>query len=241
RSPAPTVAPAAALEAPLGAPGMAPVEHRVSRPHSPHRNLIPWMVLADVVVIVAAMAIAFAMRTVLPGQDPSGAQSRHLLVAELSLPAWVLILHRYRLYSPRRIASRLDQFGGIVHASLASVLVMAGVAFSLRLYVARGWLLLTFAVSVTALLAERELIRRLRQLVAGGVEVELSSSLQDIAAERLTLWALGRHPVVYVQPRFRRGWRGIGKRAFDLVLSTVGLVLSAPALLLAAIAIKLDS
>jgi len=212
---------------------------------------------------------------------------------------------------------------------------MAGVAFSLRLYVARGWLLLTFAVSVTALVAERELIRRLlavlrrrghllvpllivganaegqticstlvrdpslgykvlgflddhvpvgafvaarpnigrlddavevvtrtgaggvviattgvdqatvnrltRQLVDRGVEVELSSSLQDIAAERLTLWALGRHPVVYVQPRFRRGWRGIGKRAFDLVLSTVGLVLSAPALLLAAIAIKLDS
>ena len=87
-----------------------------------------------------------------------------------------------------------------------------------------------------------ETVNRLaRQLTDAGIHVELSSSLRDIAAERLTLRLLGRCPVVYVEPVRRRGWRAVAKRVFDIGGAIVGLTLTLPLLALAAIAIKIDS
>jgi exopolysaccharide biosynthesis polyprenyl glycosylphosphotransferase len=83
--------------------------------------------------------------------------------------------------------------------------------------------------------------RLVRALTDAGIHVELSSSLKDIDATRLSVRPLGRFPVVYVEPVRRDGWRQVAKRAFDIVLSIVGLVASAPLLLLAAIALKATS
>jgi len=83
--------------------------------------------------------------------------------------------------------------------------------------------------------------RLIRQLTDAGIHVELSSTLLDIASNRLTVRPLGRFPVVYVEPVMRRGWRPVAKRCFDLVLASFGLVLVSPVLLVSAIAIKLDS
>lgn len=83
--------------------------------------------------------------------------------------------------------------------------------------------------------------RLARQLTDAGIHVELSSSLRDIAAERLTLRLLGRCPVVYVEPVHRRGWRVTAKRGFDLVAAAAGLALVSPLLVVVAIAIKIDS
>ncbi len=83
--------------------------------------------------------------------------------------------------------------------------------------------------------------RMARDLLDRGVPVELSSTLRDIAFERLTVRPLGRFPVVYVEPVTREGWRAAAKRAFDLVVGLASLVVAAPVLLLAAIAIRIDS
>ncbi|MDQ1397989.1 MAG: hypothetical protein QOG64_3248 [Acidimicrobiaceae bacterium] len=83
--------------------------------------------------------------------------------------------------------------------------------------------------------------RLVRQLVDAGVHVELSSSLQDIAAERVNVRALGRHPVAYVEPVRRNGWRAFAKQAFDMVAAGSGLVVTFPLLLATAILIKIDS
>jgi exopolysaccharide biosynthesis polyprenyl glycosylphosphotransferase len=83
--------------------------------------------------------------------------------------------------------------------------------------------------------------RLARDLLDQGVHVELSSTLRDISSQRLTVRPLGRFPVVYVEPITRGGWRAVAKRAFDVVGATVGLVLTAPIALVAAIAIKLDT
>ena len=80
-----------------------------------------------------------------------------------------------------------------------------------------------------------------RQLVEAGVHVELSSTLRDVASQRLLLRPLGRYPVVCLQPVYRTGWRGVAKRATDLSLATFGLIVVSPLLALVALAIKLDS
>jgi exopolysaccharide biosynthesis polyprenyl glycosylphosphotransferase len=80
-----------------------------------------------------------------------------------------------------------------------------------------------------------------RQLTDAGVQVEVVSSLCDIALERLTLHNLGRFPVVHVERVRRKGWRAVAKRGFDVGVAGVGLVAAAPALLLMAVVIKLTS
>ena len=83
--------------------------------------------------------------------------------------------------------------------------------------------------------------RMARDLLDQGIHVELSSTLRDISSQRLTVRPLGRFPVVYVEPIARDGWRAGAKRAFDVCVATLSLVVSAPILAIAAIAIKLDS
>src|SRR5205823_5520085 len=56
-----------------------------------------------------------------------------------------------------------------------------------------------------------------RRLTEAGVHVELSSGLLDIATARLTVRALGRFPVVYLEPVAHHGWRAVAKRAFDIL------------------------
>ena len=83
--------------------------------------------------------------------------------------------------------------------------------------------------------------RLIRDLVETGIHVELSSTLADIASDRLTVRPLGRFPVVYVEPRSRGGWRAIAKRTFDLLIAGVALTLLAPVLFVVALVVKRDS
>jgi len=89
---------------------------------------------------------------------------------------------------------------------------------------------------------DSEVTNRLaRDLLDQGVHVELSSTLLDISSQRLTVRPLGRFPIVYVEPVVRSGWRAAAKRAFDIVGAGLALIVLSPVLLIAAIAIRLDS
>lgn len=83
--------------------------------------------------------------------------------------------------------------------------------------------------------------RLIRALTNAGIHVELSSSLFDIDSTRLSVRPLGGFSMLYVEPVKRNGWRPVAKRAFDIVLSSFGLLVSLPVLVLSAIAIKLTS
>lgn len=83
--------------------------------------------------------------------------------------------------------------------------------------------------------------RLIRSLTEHGIHVELSSTLCDIAAHRLTIRPVGRVPMMYVEPIQRTGWRPMAKRAFDFVAAAVLLVLATPLLLVAGLAVKLTS
>ena len=98
----------------------------------------------------------------------------------------------------------------------------------------------------TALIAssgvEMAALNRLcRDLVEAGVHVELSTALADIAPRRLTMRPLGRFPVAYLEPVERGGWRAGAKRTFDLISSSLAVILLAPLMLLIAIAIKVGT
>jgi exopolysaccharide biosynthesis polyprenyl glycosylphosphotransferase len=83
--------------------------------------------------------------------------------------------------------------------------------------------------------------RLIRDLVEAGIHVELTSTLADIAFDRLTVRPLGRFPVVYIEPRSRHGWRAMAKRTFDVVVSGAATIALLPLFALLAALIKLDS
>jgi exopolysaccharide biosynthesis polyprenyl glycosylphosphotransferase len=78
----------------------------------------------------------------------------------------------------------------------------------------------------------------IRELVDRGIHVELSSTLRDIAAHRLTVRPLGRFPVVYVEPVQRGGWRMLAKRALDVSLASLALLIASPVIAIVALLIK---
>ncbi len=81
----------------------------------------------------------------------------------------------------------------------------------------------------------------IRTLTEAGVHVELSSTLCDIAHDRLTVRPLGRFPMVYIEPVRRTGWRPLAKRGFDMAAASVLLALSLPIVAAACLAVKFTS
>ncbi len=81
----------------------------------------------------------------------------------------------------------------------------------------------------------------IRTLTENDVHVELSSTLCDIASDRLTIRPLGRFPMVYIEPVERNGWRAFAKQSFDYVLGTLLFLGTLPILLGAMVAIKMTS
>jgi exopolysaccharide biosynthesis polyprenyl glycosylphosphotransferase len=98
----------------------------------------------------------------------------------------------------------------------------------------------TGALIATTAVPHATSMRLTSELADVGVHVELSSSLRDIATRRMTIRPVGRYPILYVEPTPRGSWRNAAKRLFDVVLATVALVVALPALVVAALAIKLD-
>jgi exopolysaccharide biosynthesis polyprenyl glycosylphosphotransferase len=97
------------------------------------------------------------------------------------------------------------------------------------------------AVVSLASVGQDEVNSLTRRLTENGFHVALSSSLRDIDITRLRPQDLDGRTLIYVEPVMRDGWRAAAKRTFDLVLATTILVLSAPILLAAMIAIRIDS
>ena len=81
----------------------------------------------------------------------------------------------------------------------------------------------------------------IRTLTENDIHVELSSTLCDIASDRLTIRPLGRFPMVYIEPVARHGWRASAKQFFDYMLGAVLFLGTLPILIGAMIGIKATS
>jgi exopolysaccharide biosynthesis polyprenyl glycosylphosphotransferase len=80
-----------------------------------------------------------------------------------------------------------------------------------------------------------------RRLTEAGLHVTLVSSLHDIDITRLRVQEIDNRALLYIEPTIRTGWRYIAMRIFDYTVALIGLLLTLPILLLAMVAIRLDS
>ena len=293
-------------------------------------------------VLIGADAFALALSAVvatvlLRRWDPqSGTSDTDLLFATLAtVPVWLALFAKQRLYNTRFIGRRIDEFRRIVNASLLGTLSVSVAGALANVLVRRSGLIILVVTAIVIITTEREIARRMflrlrsrgrmvrrvviaganpegqdiaamlqtdvwlgyqvigfvddhsgraepvpglpllggfsdlpailaehpdtsvivassgvesavtnrlaRDLLDNGIHVELSSTLRDISSQRLTVRPLGRFPVVYVEPMTRSGWRAVAKRTFDLTIASIALVLTAPIMLVAAIALKFDS
>lgn len=96
------------------------------------------------------------------------------------------------------------------------------------------------ALVATSALSSTELNDAVRTLVAEGVGVHLSSGLHGISHQRLHLTPMAHEPLLYLSCASRPRWSLGAKRALDLVLASVVLVISAPLLGLACVLVKLQ-
>jgi exopolysaccharide biosynthesis polyprenyl glycosylphosphotransferase len=86
----------------------------------------------------------------------------------------------------------------------------------------------------------QDLDRVVRQLVAGGLHVQISTGLARVGHQRLRPSPLSHQLLFYVErPQLSR-WQSALKRVLDVVVASVALLFSAPVLVAAAVAIKLD-
>ncbi|MDQ6697018.1 MAG: sugar transferase [Actinomycetota bacterium] len=162
-------------------------------------------------------------RVVMVGANPEGQELAAMLQAEPWLGYRVLGFVDDHCSDPQPVAG-IPLLGSLAEAGQI-----------LRVHNASGVIVATSAI-------DSEITNRLaRDLLDQGVHVELSSTLRDISSQRLTVRPLGRFPVVYVEPIRRDGWRAAAKRAFDIAGAALALVLLAPVVAVAAIAVKLDT
>ena len=116
--------------------------------------------------------------------------------------------------------------------------VLGGIDETLQVLEATG----ATGVLISLSSVESEVVNRLtRELTDAGYHVALSSGLRDIDVVRFRAQDLGGRTLIYVEQIQRGGWHAVAKRTFDIVVSLAALMLTAPLLLIAAIAIKRSS
>lgn len=80
-----------------------------------------------------------------------------------------------------------------------------------------------------------------RRLTEAGLHVALVSSLYDIDISRLRVQEIDNRALFYIEPTIRTGWRYIAMRIFDYTVALIGLLLTLPILVVAMVAIRLES
>jgi len=84
-----------------------------------------------------------------------------------------------------------------------------------------------------------ELNALLRELLLHGIHVRMASGLSRIDQRRLQLTSLAHEPFLYLRPATLSRRQLLLKRTLDLVVASVVLLLAAPSMIVAALAIKL--
>lgn len=96
----------------------------------------------------------------------------------------------------------------------------------------------TGVLVVCSCVPEGQLRRVIRDLHARDVHVHLSSGITGLHRRRLRVMPLAHEPLLYVEPLVLSGCQLAAKRVLDVVVASIGLVVTAPVLLASAIAIK---
>jgi exopolysaccharide biosynthesis polyprenyl glycosylphosphotransferase len=112
---------------------------------------------ADACAIAAAMTLAAWMRQ--RAVDTPEALTPVILVSALSLPVWLCVFARYKLYTAAAITSRAAETNRILHAVAAASALTGLMGLLFAANISRIWLVFTFIIGFFAVVAERSLVR----------------------------------------------------------------------------------
>lgn len=121
--------------------------------------IVAGAVIADAVALAFAFVIASRLRDVVVGTSHPEIPVEHLWAGGLSLPIWIAVFHRYRLYSPNTTASQMRELVQMAHAAAVSVVLMAAMTNVANIGVANRWLLIVLVTAMPIVLGERAVVR----------------------------------------------------------------------------------
>jgi exopolysaccharide biosynthesis polyprenyl glycosylphosphotransferase len=155
------------------------------------REYLRLVVLLDLAVILGSALLALYVRFGHQSENVHGVS--YAMLSILLVPIWVAALLIGRAYEPRFLGTGADEFKRVGSASLRLMAVMAIVAYTFHLDLARGYVLLAVPVGTALLLLGRYGQRRYlharrrrgkflrRAIVVGGVDgiYDLATQLDD--------------------------------------------------------------
>jgi exopolysaccharide biosynthesis polyprenyl glycosylphosphotransferase len=98
----------------------------------------------------------------------------------------------------------------------------------------------TGALIATTSLSAAELNGMVRALHREGIHVQVSSPVVNLGHRRVRSAPIAHEPLIYLEPPHEARWQPVVKRVIDITVSVTTLIVSAPILGIAAVAIKLD-
>jgi exopolysaccharide biosynthesis polyprenyl glycosylphosphotransferase len=139
-------------------------EHVVWWPGMSWRLLMSGLVLIDTVALLAGFALAHFIRfeAGLPILEELPIRRQfYTEIAFWSVPTWLITFALYRLYDRRSLFSGFQEYVRVIHACTIGVLLVICVSFiEVDLIISRGWLLLTWFLSIILVSAGRFGTRR---------------------------------------------------------------------------------
>lgn len=152
-------------------------------------------VAADLGAISLGLTLAFVLGRLGLVPEARRPDSICLLVGLLCLPIWPLAFAHYRLYKPRFVSSRPSEVGRLWHAVLVGTLGLAALSFSLKLNVARSWLIVSFITVFVICVLERQAVRwtfdwarrrgiAQRQVLLVGTNAEAARLFRQLQSDR---------------------------------------------------------
>jgi lipopolysaccharide/colanic/teichoic acid biosynthesis glycosyltransferase len=124
------------------------------------RSLIASLVLCDVVMSVAALAVAAVLRCGMPGWPGGMGTTRGLEVLIFSPLLSLVLMANAGLYEPDGLFSGHREYAGVVRASTYTAFALLLLAFLFDISLARGALILTWGLSCLLVGGGRFLFRR---------------------------------------------------------------------------------
>jgi exopolysaccharide biosynthesis polyprenyl glycosylphosphotransferase len=112
---------------------------------------------ADATAIVVAMALAAWTRWV---ANENEAFTPLWITAALSMPIWLGVFARYKLYTAAAVTSRTAEFGRIVHGVAVASAGTGVLALLIGAQISRAWLVLTSVFALVTVEIERSIVRR---------------------------------------------------------------------------------
>lgn len=140
----------------------AVVEPEAIAPRRAPGSLKQRLVAADVLVVAVAIVLAFTWQAMVRSDAQLGMQRRHLTLAFVTFPVWIVSFYLNKLYLARAVERPSEELRRIFKASLAAIGVIVAFSFVFQFKaLSRLWILSLLVFVVVLMTVERTIARRI--------------------------------------------------------------------------------